>query len=283
MFLDILRKNGYESFEAVNGAEAFSQIPTIKPDLIISDIQMPVMDGFELFQKVEESFPSIKRVLVTGYNIDEYISHIRTYNVGNILVKNAEVRIDEIASYLDSLLTGDIFGLKRYFPDTQIHTGCISDNESAQQLCTDIVESYGAADQIYLEMAINEIINNAVYHGVLKCSDIPREEWVQSYKLSDCENGIKYSWARDAEKIGISIEDPSGNLKKTDVLKWLDHKVKEKNNNEDEHGRGFLLIRKIIDRFIINIAPSQRTECILLQYINRTSHRGNKPLLIHEI
>ena len=49
-----LKKNGYEVFTANDGAEAFELAKQNTPDLILSDIMMPRMDGYELCQKVKE-------------------------------------------------------------------------------------------------------------------------------------------------------------------------------------------------------------------------------------
>ena len=49
---DILSLEGFNVLTAENGAEALEQMGTIAPDMIISDIAMPVMDGFTFFQSV---------------------------------------------------------------------------------------------------------------------------------------------------------------------------------------------------------------------------------------
>src|SRR4051812_12320505 len=48
----LLRRTGYEIESVENGALAFERVGKMLPDLIISDILMPVMDGFELVQKL---------------------------------------------------------------------------------------------------------------------------------------------------------------------------------------------------------------------------------------
>jgi CheY-like chemotaxis protein len=49
-----LKKNGYEVMTANDGAEAFAKVLEDRPDLILSDIMMPKMDGYELCKKVKE-------------------------------------------------------------------------------------------------------------------------------------------------------------------------------------------------------------------------------------
>lgn len=50
-----LRNNGYEVISAENGAEAFDLACSEKPDIIVTDFQMPVMTGLEFVQKLRQS------------------------------------------------------------------------------------------------------------------------------------------------------------------------------------------------------------------------------------
>lgn len=281
VLVDLLTLQGYKTRQAQNGKQALMLIEEEVPDLVISDIQMPEMDGFELFGVMEKRFPAIKHVLMTSYDVDQYISLIRKYNIGNILTKGAEFNFNEVNSYLKSILNGTIFGLERYFPDsTDLKKVSLIRYSDAKLISNNISQLAPGKQKTFLEVAIDELISNAFFHGVLQLTGIPREQWCDDYEV-DKQSAITVSWTSDNEKVGVSIEDPRGNLKKIEVLRWLDSCREEQLGHE--HGRGLMLVRRLIDRMIININPGKRTECIIIQYFNRDSITHNKPLLVHEL
>jgi two-component system response regulator YesN len=53
--------------EAENGEQAYNKIIKLHPDLVITDIKMPVTDGIELIKKVKEFDPGIKIIVLSGY------------------------------------------------------------------------------------------------------------------------------------------------------------------------------------------------------------------------
>jgi len=281
MLMEMLRKKSYETAGAANGADALAGIAPFDPDMVISDIIMPGMDGFALMQKIETKYPKIKRILMTGYDIDSYIDMIRRYNVGNILPKGTDFNLDDMGEYIGSLLTGNIFGLEKYFTAGAVETRLITNEKQAHAACSAVAQLCLQADRFYFEIALSELVSNAVFHGVLQVTGLPREKWPEEFSLK-VDEAIRISWAQDNERIGVSVEDPKGNLRKVDVLHWLDHRIDEK-VSENEHGRGFMLIRRFIDRFIVNIDRSRRTECIILQNRDTTWKNRHKPLLIHEL
>lgn len=69
----ILRKGGYEVTSAMNGEEALQKLRTERINMVISDILMPVMDGFQLCQRVrkDERMKTLPFVFCTATYLDE--------------------------------------------------------------------------------------------------------------------------------------------------------------------------------------------------------------------
>ena len=66
---DLLTANDYEMTEAENGEEALAAVAKDRPDLILMDIQLPVMDGCEATRRIkaDPSLSSIPIIAVTSY------------------------------------------------------------------------------------------------------------------------------------------------------------------------------------------------------------------------
>lgn len=67
VYARFLERQGYEVRIAFNGEEALEEYDRFNPDLIISDIRMPKMSGFELANEIRKKKSDQKIVLMTGY------------------------------------------------------------------------------------------------------------------------------------------------------------------------------------------------------------------------
>lgn len=72
---------------AENGREALELIRKEQPDILISDVKMPVMDGIQLVAKVKEEFPEVLSVIVSGYSEFEYAKGALQSGVCDYLLK----------------------------------------------------------------------------------------------------------------------------------------------------------------------------------------------------
>jgi two-component system cell cycle response regulator DivK len=100
---DLLGMAGYDMVEAHNGAEGVEKAAEHKPDLILMDIQMPVMDGYEATRRIKANpdLKSIPVIAVTSYALsgdeqktrdagcDDYIA--KPYSPRQMLAKVREI------------------------------------------------------------------------------------------------------------------------------------------------------------------------------------------------
>jgi DNA-binding response OmpR family regulator len=63
---NLLRNNGFEVCEAVDGLDALSKIPSDNPDLVIIDVMMPNMDGFELCDNLRQYYEDLPLLILTA-------------------------------------------------------------------------------------------------------------------------------------------------------------------------------------------------------------------------
>ena len=73
--------------EAGDGEMALPLIRKTRPDVIITDIKMPFMDGLELSRIVKEEFPKTKILIVSGYDDFEYAREALTIGVDQYILK----------------------------------------------------------------------------------------------------------------------------------------------------------------------------------------------------
>jgi two-component system OmpR family response regulator len=71
---DTLKIAGFETVEADNGMSALTVLRSHKPDLIIIDINMPLMDGFELVERLRGTGDLVPVLMLTARNDQQDIS-----------------------------------------------------------------------------------------------------------------------------------------------------------------------------------------------------------------
>lgn len=74
-----------------NGAEALEAIAGEIPDVVLSDIRMPIMDGLELMQHLNRDHPDIRILILSGYNDFEYLQTAIKNGVCEYLLKPTDI------------------------------------------------------------------------------------------------------------------------------------------------------------------------------------------------
>lgn len=221
---------GFEVVQtASNGAEALEKIKHDKPDVVLSDIRMPQMDGVELMQHLNKNYPDIKIIILSGYSDFEYLNVSIKSNVTEYLLKPTDVdefeevfarvrsKIDEERqkerefekskdSYLDNLLST----LLRGYEDEAVQS---DDEEFLKNHC--ISTGNCSVVLFYLEWGLGDVSDKEVYetkkkiltffNEYLKISEISGRVFLDSHDkivgLFSADDELK------KESISLQVDD----------------------------------------------------------------------------
>ena len=102
MMCAFLGMNGYQTIPAANGEEALDAIERVMPDLVIADVMMPVMDGWELTESLRDAYPLLPIMLVTARDSIQDKRTGFTAGADDYLTK--PVDLDELLLHVQALL-----------------------------------------------------------------------------------------------------------------------------------------------------------------------------------
>lgn len=82
------QENGFEIVgQASNGEKGLALVKELQPDIIISDVRMPALDGLDMVEQVGLEYPRIKTILLTGYDNFAYAKRALNLKVTNYVLK----------------------------------------------------------------------------------------------------------------------------------------------------------------------------------------------------
>ncbi|CAN5904384.1 two-component system response regulator DegU [soil metagenome] len=96
--------------EAENGIALLKLLETVSPDVILLDLKMPEMDGFEATREIKKCFPEIKIPILTMHDEEHFILHMLENGANGYLLKNANP--DEIQQAIHA-----VYETNHYFND----------------------------------------------------------------------------------------------------------------------------------------------------------------------
>lgn len=103
---DLLNYYGYEIIEAENGEAGITKAREYKPDLILMDIQMPVMDGFSAIINIKNDpeLKDIKIIAVTSFAMAEEKEKIMKTGVDDYISKPIDIK--ELPEKIRTIIKG---------------------------------------------------------------------------------------------------------------------------------------------------------------------------------
>ena len=91
--------------EAVNGQEAVTQAIQLRPDVILMDVRMPVMDGLQATRQITAMDGAPRVLVLTTFDLDDYVYQALRWGASGFLLKDASAR--ELAEAVRVVAAGD--------------------------------------------------------------------------------------------------------------------------------------------------------------------------------
>jgi two-component system response regulator YesN len=122
--------------EARDGYEALDMLEQLKPDVLLTDIRMPRMNGIQLQQIAREQFPDLQVIVISGYDDFTYVQQSLRQGASDYLMKPIER--EELTSLLKRLKNE----LKNRIERTPLQSSHKENNEIRQHVIEHLIEGF---------------------------------------------------------------------------------------------------------------------------------------------
>ena len=172
-----------------NGIIAFNQILMDKPDLIITDFDMPGLDGIELIKKLQSNGCKAKTIVCTAHNNHSLLTKAIQANVDGYLLKSFDA--NEILLCIKKIELGEKFFSKELVNQSIVNSTENNFNQEAIKILTSSEKKI--LRQVGLGRTNNEITNELFLSG--KTVEVHRRNIIKKLNLPSYRNALS-NWAK---------------------------------------------------------------------------------------
>lgn len=183
-------EQGLEAIHAENGVQALEMIKQERPDFVLTDLQMPEMDGLTLVRKVKDQFAGVPIILMTGYGSEQVAvealqagaaSYVSKENLRQGLMESLRIVQDAVAANRGRqqvrhlLKESDTSFVLAYEPEAP---------QALISFVQDALAQLNISDDttlLQISTALTEALRNAIDHGNLELDSKLRENDDNSY------------------------------------------------------------------------------------------------------
>lgn len=266
------RNSDWTIRSAVDGIEAMASIVEVLPDLVVTDMQMPHMNGLELVTALRQQFPQIPVVLMTAQGSEELAVKALRAGAASYVPKRALAM--DLQPTVRRVLTAatDIRSqvalmnrLEQRRETYRIETELPLVMALSRHVQHELGEAWGLekTDRLRIGTALEEALLNAFYHGNLDISsDLKDTDYAEFYALAErrcreapyTERRIQLDFEVTPIVASIAIRDEGRGFNPDTLPDPTDVE-----NLDKPSGRGVMLMRAFMDDVVYNETGNQVT------------------------
>ncbi len=256
----LLSDVGHECVRAGNGREALDLLQAGTPELIVTDLQMPEMDGLDVVQAVHARYPKVPVVLMTAHGSEEIAAEAlragaASYVPKRNLAKDLAATVERVLGVAPSRAREE--DASRWLAETGYRF--VLDNRCAwlRPLVSHFqaeLTRRGVRDETELMqvgMALHEALTNAAHHGNLELDSSLRENGMEAYLALMQERLGQEPYASRRVRVEAMFTDEEASFVIRDEGKGFDPATVrdccDPRNLARLSGRGLMLMRTFMD------------------------------------
>lgn len=254
-----------EIFYAPDGKAALDEVESHLPDLVVTDMQMPELDGFGLVEALKAQYPLIPVILMTAAGSE--VVAVKALQAGAASYVPKTALADDLGDVAERVLImsrtqrSQMRLLNRVVRSTTEYD-IETDRELVLTLSSHLQQQFSAmkicseTDGLRIGIALEEALLNAFYHGNLECSSKLRENDCQAYTdlaIRRCgespykERRISVTVSLTRDEANWTIRDEGPGFDPSSLPDPTDPEYLER-----PHGRGLMLMRTFMSDVMYN-------------------------------
>jgi CheY-like chemotaxis protein/anti-sigma regulatory factor (Ser/Thr protein kinase) len=268
----LARSGEWKVVYATDGPTALTQIAATQPDIVVTDLVMPGMNGLELVAAIVQQYPQLPVVLMTGKGTEETSLQALQAGAASYVPKSA-------LNQLLAQTVRDVYALRTAQLYQQKLMGCMQQGHLHFSLANDaefipafinyvqnLLCSVGLCDEssvIRVCIALEEALRNALFHGNLELTSEQRDGDGAVYQQLINERLKSLPYSQRQLHVSILVTPCSGTFIVRDEGPGFDPKSlpdpTDPENLERVSGRGLLLMRTFMDEVSYNAHGNEVT------------------------
>ena len=268
----LAKEEDWEVIQAADGKSALAAVKASSPDIIVTDLQMPEMNGLELIAEVRKSHSHIPVIMMTSKGSEEIAVEALQNGASSYVPKRslATMMVDTIQRVLAAMQENRKHSELMNRLDERIETFILENDVNllmamSRHLQSLIADSWGLdrTDRMRTGTAMEEALLNAMYHGNLEVSSELKEQDHQAfYALADqrrtslpwIDRRIEVRIWMTTEEVKVTIQDDGKGFDPTTLPDPTDPE-----NLARPFGRGVMLMRAFMDEVTYNDTGNEVT------------------------